>query len=201
MTGSNDVESKKTDLSDKDPAIDQDPQSDLVSDSSEEISKDSAADELEKTKIELEKQKDLTLRAEAELQNVLKRTAREVENAHKYGLERFVENLLPVVDSLEKAVEASAADQSASSDNSIEGINLCCKLLLDVLEREGVKAINPLGEPFDPSEHQAMSTVENPDMEPNSVAAVVQKGWKLNERLVRAAMVMVVKESESKAPE
>jgi len=201
MTGSNDVESKKTDLSDKDPAIDQDPQSDLVSDSSEEISKDSAADELEKTKIELEKQKDLTLRAEAELQNVLKRTAREVENAHKYGLERFVENLLPVVDSLEKAVEASAADQSASSDNSIEGINLCCKLLLDVLEREGVKAINPLGEPFDPSEHQAMSMVENPDMEPNSIAAVVQKGWKLNERLVRAAMVMVVKESESKAPE
>ena len=90
MTGSNDVESKKTDLSDKDPAIDQDPQSDLVSDSSEEISKDSAADELEKTKIELEKQKDLTLRAEAELQNVLKRTAREVENAHKYGLERFI---------------------------------------------------------------------------------------------------------------
>ena len=201
MTGSNDVESKKTDLSDKDPAIDQDPQSDLVSDSSEEISKDSAADELEKTKIELEKQKDLTLRAEAELQNVLKRTAREVENAHKYGLERFVENLLPVVDSLEKAVEASAADQSASSDNSIEGINLCCKLLLDVLEREGVKAINPLGEPFDPSEHQAMSMVENPDMEPNSIAAVVQKGWKLNDRLVRAAMVMVVKESESKAPE
>ena len=201
MTGSNDVESKKTDLSDKDPAIDQDPQRDLVSDSSEEISKDSAADELEKTKIELEKQKDLTLRAEAELQNVLKRTAREVENAHKYGLERFVENLLPVVDSLEKAVEASAADQSASSDNSIEGINLCCKLLLDVLEREGVKAINPLGEPFDPSEHQAMSMVENPDMEPNSIAAVVQKGWKLNERLVRAAMVMVVKESESKAPE
>ena len=201
MTGSNDVESKKTDLSDKDPAIDQDPQSDLVSDSSEEISKDSAADELEKTKIELEKQKDLTLRAEAELQNVLKRTAREVENAHKYGLERFIENLLPVVDSLEKAVEASAADQSASSDNSIEGINLCCKLLLDVLEREGVKAINPLGEPFDPSEHQAMSMVENPDMEPNSIAAVVQKGWKLNERLVRAAMVMVVKESESKAPE
>ena len=201
MTGSNDVESKKTDLSDKDPAIDQDPQSDLVSDSSEEISKDSVADELEKTKIELEKQKDLTLRAEAELQNVLKRTAREVENAHKYGLERFVENLLPVVDSLEKAVEASAADQSASSDNSIEGINLCCKLLLDVLEREGVKAINPLGEPFDPSEHQAMSMVENPDMEPNSIAAVVQKGWKLNDRLVRAAMVMVVKESESKAPE
>ena len=103
-----------------------------------------------------------------------------------------------MVDSLEKAAELSTPDQSASSDNAIEGINLCCKLLLDVLEKEGIKAINPLGEPFDPSEHQAMSMVENPDMEPNSIAAVVQKGWKLNERLVpRAAMVMVVKESES----
>ncbi len=135
------------------------------------------------------------------MQNVLKRTTREIENAHKYGLERFIENLLPVVDSLEKAAELSNPDQSASSDNAIEGINLCCKLLLDVLEKEGIKAINPLGEPFDPSEHQAMSMVENPDMEPNSIAAVVQKGWKLNERLVRAAMVMVVKESESAPPE
>ena len=210
MTDSKDVGSKKTDMSDESLEIDQEPQSNLESDTSEESpvaidssidsAVDSAVDELEKIKIELDKQKDLTLRAEAELQNVLKRTAREVENAHKYGLERFIENLLPVVDSLEKAAELSIPEQSASSNNAIEGINLCCKLLLDVLEKEGVKAINPLGEPFDPSEHQAMSMVENPDMEPNSVAAVVQKGWKLNERLVRAAMVMVVKESEIKTP-
>ena len=207
MTDSEDVGSKKTDMSDEDLEIDQEPQSDLESDSPSESpiaidsSIDNAVEELEKIKIELDKQKDLTLRAEAELQNVLKRTAREVENAHKYGLERFIENLLPVVDSLEKAAELSTADQSASSENAIEGINLCCKLLLDVLEKEGIKAINPLGEPFDPSEHQAMSLVENPDMEPNSISAVVQKGWKLNERLVRAAMVMVVKESESAPPE
>ena len=205
MTDSEDVGPKKTDLSDEDLAIDQEPQSDSESASPEETSvnssTDSAVEELEKIKIELDKQKDLALRAEAELQNVLKRTAREVENAHKYGLERFIENLLPVVDSLEKAAELSIPEQSASSNNAIEGINLCCKLLLDVLEKEGIKAINPLGEPFDPSEHQAMSIVENPDMEPNSIAAVVQKGWKLNERLVRAAMVMVVKESESTSPE
>ena len=205
MTDSEDVGPKKTDLSDEDLAIDQEPQSDSESASPEETSvnssTDSAVEELEKIKIELDKQKDLALRAEAELQNVLKRTAREVENAHKYGLERFIENLLPVVDSLEKAAELSIPEQSASSNNAIEGINLCCKLLLDVLEKEGVKAINPLGEPFDPSEHQAMSMVENPDMEPNSIAAVVQKGWKLNERLVRAAMVMVVKENESTSPE
>ena len=205
MTDSEDVGPKKTDLSDEDLAIDQEPQSDSESASPEETSvnssTDSAVEELEKIKIELDKQKDLALRAEAELQNVLKRTAREVENAHKYGLERFIENLLPVVDSLEKAAELSIPEESASSNNAIEGINLCCKLLLDVLEKEGIKAINPLGEPFDPSEHQAMSMVENPDMEPNSIAAVVQKGWKLNERLVRAAMVMVVKESESTSPE
>ena len=205
MTDSEDVGPKKTDLSDEDLAIDQEPQSDSESASPEETSvnssTDSAVEELEKIKIELDKQKDLALRAEAELQNVLKRTAREVENAHKYGLERFIENLLPVVDSLEKAAELSTSDQSASSENAIEGINLCCKLFLDVLEKEGIKAIYPLGEPFDPSEHQAMSMVENPDMEPNSIAAVVQKGWKLNERLVRAAMVMVVKESESAPPE
>lgn len=205
MTDSEDVGPKKTDLSDEDLAIDQEPQSDSESASPEETSvnssTDSAVEELEKIKIELDKQKDLALRAEAELQNVLKRTAREVENAHKYGMERFLENLLPVVDSLEKAAELSIPEQSASSNNAIEGINLCCKLLLDVLEKEGIKAINPLGEPFDPSEHQAMSMVENPDMEPNSIAAVVQKGWKLNERLVRAAMVMVVKESESTSPE
>ena len=211
MTESEDVGSKKTDMPHEDVEIDQGPQSDLEPDPFEESPValdssidgpvDSSVEELEKIKLELEKQKDLTLRAEAELQNVLKRTAREVENAHKYGLERFIENLLPVVDSLEKAAELSTSDQSASSENAIEGINLCCKLFLDVLEKEGIKAIYPLGEPFNPSEHQAMSMVENPDMEPNSIAAVVQKGWKLNERLVRAAMVMVVKESESKPPE
>jgi molecular chaperone GrpE len=201
MTGPDDVESNKTDLLGEDLENDQDTESNLNSDSSEENSKDNEEEELEKVHADLEKQKDLTLRAEAELQNVLKRTAREVENAHKYGLERFIQNLLPVVDSLEKAAEASAPDQSESSDTAIEGINLCCKLLLDVLEKEGIKAIDPLGEPFDPSQHQAMSMVENPDMEPNSIAAVVQKGWKLNERLVRPAMVMVVKGNETKPPE
>ena len=208
MTGSEDVESNKTDSLAEDLENDKDTQSNLDSDSSEENSKDSEEEELEKVHSELEKvhselekQKDLTLRAEAELQNVLKRTAREVENAHKYGLERFIQNLLPVVDSLEKASEVSAPDQTEVPDTAMEGINLCRKLLVDVLEKEGIKAIDPLGEPFDPAEHQAMSMVENSDMEPNSIAAVVQKGWKLNERLVRPAMVMVVKGTETKPPE
>ena len=201
MTGQGNDESDKIDPLGEDLESDQDSQNNLNSDSLEEKPEDNEKEELEKALAELEKQKDLTLRAEAELQNVLKRTAREVENAHKYGLERFIQNLLPVVDSLEKAAEASAPDQSEVSDTAVEGINLCCKLLVGVLEKEGIKAIDPLGEPFDPSAHQAMSMVENPDLEANSVAAVVQKGWKLNERLVRPAMVMVVKESETKPPE
>jgi molecular chaperone GrpE len=137
--------------------------------------------------------KDLAMRAEAEMQNMQRRTARDVEHAHKFGLERFLQNLIPVVDSLEKAIEASEQAKTDTSDAIAEGVSLCYKLLIDVLGKENVEIIDPAGEPFDPNEHQAMSMVENPDMEPNSVFAVVQKGYKLNGRLVRAAMVMVTK--------
>lgn len=144
---------------------------------------------------QLSESKDAVLRAEAEVQNVRRRAERDVENAHKYGIERLLQNLLPVVDSIEKSIES--ADQADRDDNDpvMEGIRLCYKLLLDILEREQVEVVDPLGEPFDPNEHEAMSMVENPDMEPNSVIAVMQKGYKLNNRLVRPAMVMV-----SKAP-
>ena len=138
---------------------------------------------------EAEKFKDLALRSEAEMQNLQRRTARDIENAHKFGVEKFVLNMLPVVDSLEKAIEAIGENQ----DPIAEGVKLCSKLMIDTLLKEGVEIIDPSGEPFDPNEHQAMSMVENPDMEPNSVLAVVQKGCKLNGRLVRPAMVMVTK--------
>ena len=142
---------------------------------------------------DVEKFKDLALRAEAEMQNLQRRTARDVENAHKFGVEKFVQNLLPVVDSLEKAIEVT---EQASGDNVeaiAEGMRLCHKLMVDTLIKEGVEIVDPAGEPFDPNEHQAMSMVESADMEPNSVLAVVQKGCKLNGRLVRPAMVMVTK--------
>ena len=139
--------------------------------------------------VEVEKFRDLALRAEAEMQNLQRRTARDVENAHKFGVEKFVLNMLPVVDSLEKAIESTGD----SVDAIAEGLRLCHKLMVDTLTKEGVEIIDPVGEPFNPNEHQAMSMVENPDMEPNSVLAVVQKGCKLNGRLVRPAMVMVTK--------
>ena len=172
-----------------------------TSESDEEVSgedeaPESIASELENVLLEIEKHKEAALRAEAEMQNMRKRTAREIESAHKYGLEKFLQNLLPVIDSLEKASEIGVAEQDLDSDAISEGVGLCHKLLVDVLGKEGVTSIDPLGEPFDPSEHQAMSMVENSEMEPNSVAAVVQKGWKIQDRLLRAAMVMVVKGSD-----
>jgi molecular chaperone GrpE len=145
---------------------------------------------------EVEKFKDLALRAEAEMQNLQRRTARDVENAHKFGVEKFVHNMLPVVDSLEKAIESTGDNVDAIA----EGVRLCHKLMVDTLTKEGVEIIDPTGEPFDPNEHQAMSMVENPDMEPNSVLAVVQKGCKLNGRLVRPAMVMVTKAPADQSP-
>ncbi len=165
----------------------------------EEAQEDSADSELEPSEAlqkaleEVEKFKDAALRAEAEMQNMQRRTARDVENAHKFALEKFLQNLLPVVDSMEKAVEAAEQASENEDDAMLEGIRLCHKLLVDVLGKEGIEVIDPVGEPFDPNEHQAMSMVENPDMEPNSVFAVVQKGYRLNGRLVRAAMVMVTK--------
>jgi molecular chaperone GrpE len=154
----------------------------------------SIGEQLEKALAEVETFRDVAMRAEAEMQNVRRRSERDVEKAHKFGLERFLQNLLPVVDSIEKAIESSE-QADPESESVIEGVRLCYKLLLDALERENIEIVDPLGEPFDPNAHEAMSVVENPDMEPNSVFAVVQKGYKLNSRLVRPAMVMV-----SKAP-
>ena len=146
-------------------------------------------------KSDAEKYRDMALRAEAEMQNLRRRSERDVQNAHKFGAERLIQNLLPVVDSLEKAVEASQQAETAEDDPQLEGLKLCLKLFTDVLTKEGIEVVDPLGQPFDPNVHEALSMIENPDMEPNSVMAVIQKGYRLHERLVRPAMVMV-----SKAP-
>ena len=156
-------------------------------------SEDDAVESEDKLVAEVEKYKDIALRAEAEMQNLRRRAERDVQNAHKYGIERLLQNLLPVLDSLEKAIEVSEAAASDDDDPQLEGIRLCSKLFVDVLTREGVEALDPLGEPFDPNLHEALSMIENPDLEPNSVMTVIQKGYRLNERLVRPAKVMVSK--------
>ena len=135
---------------------------------------------------------DRILRMQAEQENQRKRSQRELENAHKYGLEKFVAELLPVKDSLEMGLDAST-ETSAEIGKIREGVELTLKMLNDVFEKFGVEAVNPDGEKFNPEHHQAMSMQENSEVEPNTVIGVMQKGYLLNQRLVRPAMVMVSK--------
>ena len=140
---------------------------------------------------ELANLKDQVLRSLAEVENVKRRAARDVENAHKFAVEKLINDLFPVLDSLEKAVETAKSTEGA--DAIAEGVSLSLKLFVDTLSKSGVEQIDPLGEPFDPQLHEAMTMVPNPDAEPNSVMDVMAKGYVLNGRLVRAAKVIVVK--------
>lgn len=142
---------------------------------------------------EIAQLKDQVLRSLAEVENIKRRTARDVENAHKFAVERLLNDLFPVVDSLEKAVETAIATGGAEA--IAEGVQLSLKLFVDTLGKSGVEQIDPLGMPFDPQEHEALTMVPNPDAEPNSVMDVMAKGYKLNGRLVRAAKVIVVQGS------
>ncbi|MEH6571203.1 MAG: nucleotide exchange factor GrpE [Halioglobus sp.] len=136
--------------------------------------------------------RDAGLRAQADAQNVKRRAEQDVEKARKFALERFAGDLLPVVDNLERSLEAaSGADELSKS--IAEGVELTLKSLTDAMKKYNIEAVDPEGEPFDPQLHQAMTMVENADMEPNTVMAVMQKGYTLNGRLIRPAMVMVTK--------
>lgn len=132
------------------------------------------------------------VRSKAEVDNLRKRQERELENAHKYALERFVQELLPVKDSMELGLQA-AMDESADVVKLREGTELMLKMMSSALDKFNVVEVDPDGEPFDPELHQAMSIQERNDVAPNTVVTVVQKGYTLNGRLVRPAMVMVSK--------
>ena len=137
---------------------------------------------------EIAAHKDTALRAEAEMQNLRRRVDRDIQNAHKFGAERLLQSLLPVIDSIEKAIETSEQAETPADDPQLEGIKLCHKLFVDVLGKEGIDAV-------DPNLHEALSMVESADLEPNSVIAVIQKGYTLNQRLIRPALVIVSKSS------
>ncbi len=145
---------------------------------------------------EVAEARDMALRAQADAQNVKRRAEQDVEKARKFALESFAKELLPVVDNLERALESAAGDNEAIKPIA-EGVELTLKSFLDAMGRFNIEKVDPQGEPFDPNLHQAMSMVENDEVEPNSVIAVVQKGYTLNGRLVRPAMVMVSKASGS----
>ena len=141
---------------------------------------------------ELVQAKEQSLRAAAEAQNARRRAEQDVEKAHKFGLEKLVNALLPVVDNLERALDAGSAE-GADPAALNEGVELTLKTFLDALSGHKVEAVAPEGEPFDPQLHQAISALENADCEPNTVLNVVQKGYTLHGRLVRPAMVVVSK--------
>jgi molecular chaperone GrpE len=144
--------------------------------------------ELEALRREADEHRDRHLRAVAEIDNLRKRSAREVDAARKFGSERLAQAMLPVRDSLEAGVAAAEKlGQSALAD----GQRATLRLLDDAFEACGVREIDPAGQPFDPSRHEALSLVAAPGVEPNTVVEVVQKGYELNERLLRAAKVLV----------
>jgi len=152
----------------------------------------SAEDQIEALQEELVSTKDNALRMVAEAQNIKRRAEKDIENARKYALEKFANDLLAVADNMERALEAADGENEQLKPLT-EGIELTQKSLLDTLAKFNVVQLNPLGEPFDPQLHQAMSMVESPDAEPNSVTLVMQKGYTLHGRLLRPAMVMVAK--------
>ena len=145
---------------------------------------------LQDVQAKADEQRDQVLRVQAELENVRRRAERDVQGAHKFALEKFVNELLPVKDSLEMGGAAAKVEGSDLGKVS-EGIELTVKMMTDVLAKFGVAEVNPVGQPFDPELHQAMSMQDVPDAKPNTVITVFQKGYQLNERLVRPAMVVV----------
>lgn len=141
---------------------------------------------------ELAAAKDQAVRAHAEMQNIRRRAEQDVEKAHKFALDRFAGDIVSVADNLERAL--GTIDSGDDKQKAIaEGIELTLKGLLDTLTKHGVQQLNPLGEPFNPQQQEAIAMVPNPAMEPNSVMDVMQKGYALNGRVIRPARVVVTK--------
>lgn len=137
---------------------------------------------------------DQLLRTKAEMDNLRRRNEQDLEKAHKFALDKFAQELLPVRDSLEMGLKAA---EEAGQESLIEGTQLTLKMLETAMEKFGIKAVHPVDEPFNPELHQAMSMLEAPDKAPNTVIDVMQKGYTLNDRLIRPAMVVVSKAASS----
>lgn len=150
-------------------------------------------DRLQELEALAEERRDQALRAQAELENQRRRFERELENAHKYAMEKFAAEMLEVGDSLELGLQA--ARESKDVERIIEGAELTLKNLTRVFEKFGIQSEDPTGQRFDPERHQAMSMQEDPEHPPNTVVATMQKGYLLQDRVLRPAMVVV-----SKAP-
>lgn len=168
-----------------------------------ETGDDDAVDQIETLKVEAQENWQKYLRSVAEIDNLRKRNARDVEHARRYGMESLVAAVLPVRDSLEAGLKAAneAAADTLDIASLIEGDQATLRLLDQALESAGVAEIDPEGEPFDPELHEAMTTIPSPTAEPNSVLTVVQKGFALHGRVVRPARVIVARAPADSDPE
>ena len=158
-----------------------------------EINMEQALEKLYLAEEEAQQAKDDLLRVKAEMQNLRRRTEQDVEKAHKFGQEKFSGELLQVMDNLERSLAAAADSEDEVVKAIHEGVDLTLKSFADCFAKFNIEAVDPLGEPFDPQLHQAMSIQESPEAEPNTVIAVMQKGYTLHGRVIRPAMVMVSK--------
>ena len=136
---------------------------------------------------------DRLLRLQAEKDNLVRRAERDVSNAHKYALEKFALDLLPIIDSLELCLTTVSDEMQANAKSVIEGVNLTLKMFYSSMEKFGIKQINPVSQPFEAEYQQAISMQEDATVKPGTVLSVLQKGYTLNERLLRPALVVVAK--------
>lgn len=133
------------------------------------------------------------LRMQAESENATRRAERDVASAHKFALEKFVSELIPIIDGLEQCATSVPPQMRDAAASVIEGVDLTLKMFYSAMEKFGVKQVNPVSQPFDPEFEQAISTQVDPTVAPNTVLAVLQKGYTLNNRLIRPALVVVSK--------
>jgi len=154
---------------------------------------DSIEAQLEDAQAKASENWDHFIRAKAEMDNLRRRSTKDIENAHKYGIEKFVTELLPVIDGMGMGL----ATEDASAESLREGMEMTLNMLEKMMEKLGIEEIDPMNEKFDAAKHQAMTMQPNADVEPNTVIAVMQKGYSLNDRLIRPAMVMVSKAVET----
>jgi len=180
-------------LDDATDQVEEENQQEEVQLESPEKNADSLESQLEYAQAKATENWDHYMRAKAEMDNLRRRNIKDVENAHKFGIEKFVTEILPVID----GIGMGLAVEDASAESLREGMELTMTMLGKMMEKLGIEEIDPLNEPFDAAKHQAMSMQPNADVEPNTVIAVMQKGYSLNERLIRPAMVMVSKAAEA----
>ncbi|MCZ6470228.1 MAG: nucleotide exchange factor GrpE [Gammaproteobacteria bacterium] len=165
---------------------------DAAAESETENGEESVEQQLDRAQSTIKDYWDQIMRLKAEIENNQKRAARDIENAHKFVLRNFAESLLPIVDSMEMGQQVAKAE-NANLETIVEGAQMTMDMFIQVLEKNGLQQLDPVGEKFDPEQHQAISMIEAEDAESNTVVSVMQKGFLLNDRLVRPAMVVVAK--------